>query len=402
VGLRNRHAGGNAACDRDHVPAPNVLVVEDDTALSELVGGLLSQAGYNPITIADHAHIGAAVARWRPHCVILDGEVRSTGASRSWDDAAAIRRAHPSLPVVMFTADSAALAEADANMSTRSRAASFAGIVGKPFVVEEFLATVQSAVDGAWSNDSLAPMAADGASAEAIIVFPDVGHIAVDWPDTDLIGMVVHELRAPLTVIRGQVQLARRHAGGNIAKERLALDTAIAQTDRMAAMLTELLDHARLSSNGLSLTVIAFDLADAVADAIARHDYETTPRISFERHPGNVRVRGDVGRIAQILDNLLNNAVKYSEPGDPIEVSLLVEGDLARVRIADHGVGVPVGERGMLFTPFYRTTRTRDVPGTGLGLHISRRLAERHGGELTLDDTSGPGSAFVLTLPVAT
>src|SRR5687768_17633154 len=89
--------------------AQNVLVVEDDTALSELVGGLLTQAGYNPVTIADHALIGAAVDRWRPRCVILDGEIRSTGASRTWDDAAEIRRAHPNLPVVMFTADGAAL-----------------------------------------------------------------------------------------------------------------------------------------------------------------------------------------------------------------------------------------------------------------------------------------------------
>jgi signal transduction histidine kinase len=383
------------------VTAPNVLLVEDDTALSELVGALLAQAGYNPVTIADHAQIGAAVARWRPHCVILDGEVRSTGASRSWDDAAAIRRAHPSLPVVMFTADSAALAEADANTSTRSRAASFAGIVGKPFVVEEFLATVRSAVDGAWSNDSSAPTAGDIASADVLTVFPDVSNLATDWPDLDLIGMVVHELRAPLTVIRGQAQLARRHIGRDAAKERLAMDTAIAQTDRMAAMLTELLDHARLSSNSLSLKVIVFDLAGAVAEAIARHDYEATPRISFDRHPGNVRVRGDAGRVAQILDNLLNNAVKYSAAGDPIEVSLRVERDLARVRIADHGVGVPVGERGMLFTPFYRTTRTRDIPGTGLGLHISKRLAERHGGALTLDESAEPGSVFSLTLPLA-
>ena len=72
------------------------------------------------------------------------------------------------------------------------------------------------------------------------------------------------------------------------------------------------------------------------------------------------------------------------------------------MRIADHGVGVPEGERGMLFTPFYRTTRTRDVPGTGLGLHISKRLAERHGGGLSLEDSSGAGSVFVLTLPIAT
>ena len=370
--------------------AQNVLVVEDDTALSDLVGGLLTQAGYNPVTIADHAQIGAALDKWQPRCVILDGEIRSTGASRTWEDAAAIRRAHPTLPVLMFTADGAALAEANAGTSRRSRAASFAGIVSKPFVIEEFLATVKSAVEG------------NIATADAITVFPDVGQLAADWPDMDLIGMVVHELRAPLTVIRGQAQLARRQIGRDAAKERTAIDTAIEQTDRMAAMLTELLDHARLSSNGLSLRVIAFDLVGAVVEAIARHDYEATPRISLQRPPGNVRVRGDAGRVAQILDNLLNNAVKYSGPGDPIEVSIAVERDQARVRIADHGVGVPEGERDMLFTPFYRTTRTRHVPGTGLGLHISRRLAERHGGGIRLEDSSNAGSVFVLTLPVAT
>jgi signal transduction histidine kinase len=387
-------AGGN-------VDAQNVLVVEDDAALSLLVSSLLTEAGYNPVSIADHAQIGAAVAQWQPRCVILDGEITSTGATRTWDDAAAIRRAHPTLPVVMFTADGAALAEAGAGTSRRSRAASFAGIVSKPFVVEEFLATVKSAVDGSASAQTADAAALDSAAAEAITVFPDVGQLAEDWPDTDLIGMVVHELRAPLTVIRGQAQLARRNIGRDTAKERAAIDTAIEQADRMAVMITELLDHARLSSSGLSLRVAAFDLAGAVVEAIARHEYEAAPRISLQRPPGSVRVRGDAGRVAQILDNLLNNAVKYSGPGDPIEVSLTVEGDQARVRIADHGVGVPVGERNMLFTPFYRTSRTRDMPGTGLGLHISKRLAERHGGGLALEDSSGVGSVFTLTLPLA-
>ena len=390
--LQSRGDGraGSACLPEVSVSAQNVLLVEDDPALSEFVGGLLTQAGYNPVTIADHALIGAAVDRWQPRCVILDGEIRSTGASRTWDDAAAIRRAHPTLPVVMFTADGAALAEADANTSRRSRAASFAGIVSKPFVIEEFLATVKSAVEGI------------AAAADAITVFPDVGQLAADWPDMDLVGMVVHELRAPLTVIRGQAQLARRQIGRDAVKERVAIDTAIAQADRMSAMLTELLDHARLSSNALTLKVIAFDLAGAVVEAIARHDYEATPRIRLRRPTGNVPVRGDSGRVAQILDNLLSNSVKYSGPGEPIEVSLAVEGDQALVRIADHGLGVPEGERGMLFTPFFRSTRTRHVPGTGLGLHISRRLAERHGGGLRLVDSSSAGSVFALTLPVAT
>lgn len=379
----------------------NVLVVEDDAALSELVGGLLTHAGYHPVTIADHALIGAAVGRWQPRCVILDGEVRSTGESRTWEDAAAIRRAYPALPVLMFTADGAALAEAEAGTSGRSRAASFAGIVSKPFVVEEFLAIVKNAVQGS-VEATASPSQRDSATTEAIHVFPDVGQLSANWPDTDLLEMIVHELRAPLTVIRGQAQLARRHIGRDPAREREAIDTAIVQADRMAEMISDLLDHARLASNGLSLKVVAFDLVDAVVEAIARHEYEATSRISLQRPPGNVLVRGDPGRIAQILDNLLNNAIKYSGAQDPIEVSLTVDGHEAQVRIADQGVGVPPDERGLLFTPFYRTTRTRDVPGTGLGLHISKRLAERHGGGLWLEASSDAGSVFALGLPVVT
>jgi signal transduction histidine kinase len=380
----------------------NVLVVEDDVSISALVGDLLSEAGYHPVTVADHAMIGAAVVRWSPRCVILDGEIRATGQSRTWEDAAAIRRAHPTLPVVMFTADGASLAEAQAGQSRRSRAAGFAGIVSKPFVIDEFLATVKSAVDGTSAALATASPAelADAAS-EAITVFPDLGGLAAEGPDADFLGVVVHELRAPLTVIRGQVQFARRHIGRDPAKERVAIDTAIVQMDRMAQLITELLDHSRLASNGLSLAVVPFDLVSAVEDAIARNEYEVTPRISLKRPLDGVRVRGDVERIAQILDNLLSNALRYSAAVAPVEVSVFVEGNDAQVIVADHGVGVPPDERDLLFTPFYRTSRTRDVPGTGLGLHISRRLAERHGGDLRLEASSDAGSVFVLALPIA-
>jgi len=380
----------------------NVLVVEDDPALSKLVGGLLDEAGYRPVTIADHALIGAAVARWRPRCVILDGEVLATGQARSWDDAVAIRRAHPDLPVLMFTADRAALAEARARTSERSRAAGFTGTVGKPFVVEEFLATVKSAVERPVPGQRDVTSRAEDATAEAISVFPDIGRqLVADWPATDLFGTVVHELRQPLAVMRGQAQLARRHIGQDPARERGAIDRAIAQMDRMARLIAELSSQSRLSSNALSLRVVAFDLAGALAGAVARHEYGETARISFQRPHAAVGVRGDPERIAQILDNLLDNALKYSSADSPIELSLAIAGTEANVRVTDHGVGVPDDERARLFTPFYRTSRTSGVPGTGLGLHISQQLAKRHGGRLWLEASSDAGSVFVFALPLA-
>jgi len=370
------------------VDSRNVLVVEDDIDLSALVAGLLTRAGYQPITIADHAEIARAVEKWKPSCVILDGEVRSTGESRTWVDAAAIRREHPTLPVVMFTADAAALAEMRAGRSDRSQAASFAGSVSKPFVVEEFLATIRAAI-------------AAPASALAISVFPDVGSLVADWPATDLFGTIVHELRAPLTVIRGQVQVARKHVDGDVDRARLAMDSAMGQVDRMDRLITELLDHARLTSNGLSLAIVEFDLAERVAEALAAHDFGIAPRIAFERPVAPVRVHGDADRIAQILDNLISNAQKYSLAETQIWVSVRTIGNEAQVRVRDQGVGVPEAERALLFTPFFRTTVTRSTRGTVLGLHISKRLAERHGGRLWLEESSTAGSTFAFALPLA-
>jgi signal transduction histidine kinase len=377
----------------------NVLVVEDDAALSTLVGGLLDDAGYTPVTIADHSLIGAAVERWQPRLVILDGEIRDTGQGRSWEDAVAIRRAHPDLPVLMFSANNDDLAEARAGTSERSRAASFAGIVGKPFVVEEFLATVKSVVERPVETQDTGTTTPS--EDEGIKVFPDIGqHLDGDWAASDLFATVVHELRAPLTVMRGQTQLARRHIGQNPARERDAIDRALDQMDRMARLISELLNQSRLSSNALTLNVVAFDLTGAVTAAMARHEYGEIARISFERQPVPVAVRGDPKRIAEILDNLLDNAIKYSAENAPIEISLTVGHAEAHVRVSDHGVGIPPAERSMLFTPFYRTTRTSDIHGTGLGLHISQQLAKRHGGRLWLETSSDAGSVFVLTLPL--
>jgi signal transduction histidine kinase len=383
------------------VDSRSVLLVEDDPALTTLVADVLSGAGYHPVTIANHSEIEAAVDRWQPRCVILDGEVPATGESRTWDDAAAIRRAHPSLPVVIFTADGASLAEARAATSPRSRAAGFVGIISKPFVVDEFLATVRSAVERPVPAMASVVPQEPHATTLPIGVFPDVGRLAPDWPQTDLLRTVVHELRTPLTVIRGQMQLARRRIGRDPERERVALDLALAQVDRMALLIGDLLDHASLSSNSLSLTVVPVDLVTAVAVAVSIHDYAPTPRITFAHPYNSVRVLGDPARIAQILDNLIGNALKYSAENAPVAISVARTETAVELRVVDRGLGVPAAEADKIFDPFYRTSLTRHIRGTGLGLYISRRLAERHGGSLRLEATSSAGSTFVLTLPAS-
>lgn len=376
----------------DQVAKPYVLLVEDDVLVSKLMATLVEEAGYHSVTIAEHDQIGDAIDRFDPKCVILDGEVGRTGRSRSWDDAAAIRHDHPALPVLMFTADAEALAEERAGTSPRSREAGFVGVVAKPFIVEEFLATLHSAVSGSLSAD-----------ADVVAIFPDPsGQSAAEWARTDFFSTAIHELKTPLTVISGQLQRARKLTTTDPERGRAAMDIAQQQIERMNRLIAGLQDYLRLKSNALSLEVVTLDLHDVVTAAIVRHDHEETTRFRFDGPDVAVNVRGDPGRIAQILDNLLLNALKYSRPGALIHVTVTTTGGGALVRVEDHGVGVPADERDRLFAPYFRTSRTRDIPGSGLGLHISRRLAQQHGGRLWLDSSGDTGSTFALGLPLAT
>jgi signal transduction histidine kinase len=367
-----------------------VLLVEDDLVMSELMAKLLDEAGYRSLTIADHDQIGAAIERFNPSCVILDGQLGPTGHTRSWTDAAAIRRAHPGLPVLMFSADSDALAEERTGTSRRSREAGFMGVVPKPFMIEEFLATLQRVID------------APSANTDTRAIFPDATEAsAAERAKTDLFSAVIHELKTPLAAISGQMQLARKVMAKSPARGRAAMDVALQQIERMTQLIASLQNDLRVEANVLSLDIVTFDLCDAVTDAIRRHEHEETARFRLDRPEGGVRVRGDPDRIAQILDNLLNNAVKYSPASAPIDVAVTTLTGEAQVRVEDYGIGVAAEERDRMFTAYYRTSRTRAIPGLGLGLHISRRLAEQHGGRLWLDDSTDAGSVFALALPLA-
>jgi signal transduction histidine kinase len=377
---------------------PCVLLVEDEPLLKKLVGGLLEEAGYEHVTIANHDQIAGAIERYHPQCVILDSEPPAKGRGRSWADAAAIRRSHPELPVLMFTADPDSMAEARAKTSRRSQAADYSGVIDKPFLILEFLATLKHAVDTPLPPTSVS---GKGLATEAITVFPDLtGAASEAWGPADFFSMALHELRTPLTSVIGQAQLARRFLEKDPARAVEALDRTLDQATRMNRLMTELLEETRVAMGALSLEVVTFDLGIAVATTIIEHEHEDIPRIIFaplER----VRVRGDPDRIAQILGNLLDNAFKFSARHSPIDVSLSVVGREAIVRVKDYGVGVPADESDRLFTPFFRTSRTQVLPGTGLGLHISKRLAEQHGGRLWLESSTDTGSVFALALPLA-
>lgn len=220
--------------------------------------------------------------------------------------------------------------------------------------------------------------------------------------EADLVSTVGHELLQPLTVIRGLLQLGLRSVGTDPERARASMQVAIEHVDRMAQLIRDLLDLAAPASGRLAMTLGPFDLATVISRSIASREPDDAARITFDRSHGLLQVRGDSTRTAQIIDNLLSNALKYGGHAGPIHIRLTLAGDRAEVRVSDSGTGITLAEQGQLFTPFFRAASARGTAGTGLGLHISRRLAERQGGRLWLETSSPDGSIFVLAVPLTT
>jgi signal transduction histidine kinase len=203
--------------------------------------------------------------------------------------------------------------------------------------------------------------------------------------------MVAHEVRNPIGVIRGAVELVRaRAAAGLEPRDRQALADVVGEVERLRRLTDDFLDLAREPV----LSFAPVDLAAIAADA-ARGLGRSHPAVTVEVEVPAVRVQADAVRVGQILANLLENAARAGALAVRIE-GAAADG-CARLRVRDDGPGVDAALRARLFDPFV-SGRAR---GAGLGLAIARRIAERHGGALELADPGPPGAAFALTLPLA-
>lgn len=238
-----------------------------------------------------------------------------------------------------------------------------------------------------------------GRLAGAVLVLDDITAISeLERGRRELFAMANHDLRTPLAGIIAAVQLARRHVRD---PERLNVDLERIEreSDRMLRLTRDLLDVARFESGQIPIAPSDADMAEHVRAAIARQDEHA--RIDLELPPDAVRMRFDADRIDQIIDNLLANALRHTAPDTHVLVTVTVEGGEVLVRVRDRGRGIAADERARLFTAFYQTPRGRSYGGSGLGLHISRRIAQAHGGRLFLEDSGPTGSTFTLALPAS-
>lgn len=219
----------------------------------------------------------------------------------------------------------------------------------------------------------------------------------------DFVAMVSHELRTPLTSVRGSLELLASGRFGELSgqAERL-VGIAVTSTDRLVRLADDVLDLSRLRSGRLRLRVGEVDLAEVVDHALhAVADAAGRAGVPVASGCGAVAVRGDADRLVQVVTNLLANAVKASPPGAPVEVGCERGGLTARLRVVDHGPGVPPDQVERIFEPFAQVESGTGRAGAGLGLAITRGIVEAHGGEVGVAPTPGGGSTFAVSLPVA-
>ena len=249
-------------------------------------------------------------------------------------------------------------------------------------------------------------------SGDAILAVRDITeHRSLERAKTAFVSDVSHELRTPLTTIQSAVDLIERARERLDPLEHRALELADQELKRIRGMVEELLTLAQMDSRQYSLEVSPTDLDEVVRNALDSIEAKAK-RFGIEIHYDAAEdARGasdeahrcvcDAQKIYQVLLNLLDNAIKYSDPGSRVEVGVLEDADSVTVRVSDTGVGIPEEDLPNLFDRFYRVNkdRSRSTGGTGLGLAISKQILELHGGELFVKSEAGVGSTFEVRIP---
>ena len=246
---------------------------------------------------------------------------------------------------------------------------------------------------------------AEGDIRGAVMTFADITPIMeLQEQREDLLRAVSHDLRSPLAGVYGQAQLLERRLAHGAPAEKLreSVTWIPRGAQRMNTLIGDLVDSARSEHGELRLACRPIDLEGALREYLReRSATMDTDRIRVESAESVPPVLADRDRLERILDNLLSNALKYSDPGTPITVSIRQEGPEVVTSVADRGRGIAPEELAHLFERYFRGTIAGRREGLGLGLYITRLLVEAHGGRIWAQSELGVGSTFSFTLPVA-
>jgi two-component system sensor histidine kinase SenX3 len=248
------------------------------------------------------------------------------------------------------------------------------------------------------------PLPQDGSPEGAVAFVRDVTEARrIESMRRDFVANVSHELRTPIGAL---AVLAETIAAGTDAEvtARLA-ERMVSESERLARIVEDLLDLSIVEAQehaGREPSPVTALVGDAV-DQVRLAAEDAGISIDASSVPANLRVDCDRRQVVSAIYNLLDNAVKYSESGQPVEVTAELRGGRCAIAVRDHGIGIPSRDLERVFERFYRVdrARSRQTGGTGLGLAIVRHVAQNHGGEVTVESHEGEGTTFTLLLPAA-
>ncbi|HUP73480.1 MAG TPA: ATP-binding protein [Acidimicrobiales bacterium] len=252
-------------------------------------------------------------------------------------------------------------------------------------------------------NDARGPWA-------AVCTFSDVtDQREVDRMKSEFISVVSHEIRTPLTAIKGALGLVASGAAGSLSEDAQKLvDLAATNTDRLARLVSDMLDLERIESGRITLVRADIDLSEILRQAITiMTPIAERDGVEIVADETQVRVTVDSDRIIQTVTNLLSNAVKFSPSGSSVIVhvdeQLTVGQQNVTIRVIDRGRGVPPDQLDDIFLRFHQVdaSDSRDRGGTGLGLAICKDIVEEHDGDIWMEATPGGGATCVFTLPLS-
>jgi len=254
---------------------------------------------------------------------------------------------------------------------------------------------------------SAVPLGENSAQMEgAVVLFHDVTQLRqIEEMRRDFVANVSHELRTPLSIFRGYLETLLDDPQQPPGELLRILEIMERHSDRLNALVEDVLSLARLESPGMELNLAEVNLAELL-HAIMRDWEKQFAAKQLKSHlnfPGDLpHLQADESRLQEVIYNLLDNAVKYSQPGGTVSLRAEVVADRVRISVADQGVGIREADLPRIFERFYRAdkARSRELGGTGLGLSIVKHIVQLHGGAVEAESEPGKGTTISVLLPI--
>lgn len=380
---------------------PYVLIVDDDVALLQALPRTLALRIENIQVDTSNTALEALKLIQRHDYDAIVSDIKMPGMD-GLSLLAKIQELRPEIPTLLITG------HGEHDLAIQALRGGAYDFIQKPIDRDYFIAALQRAIQTCQLRRQVVvqqhALEQHAKSLESLIEVRTRELVKANAAKDEFLSIASHELKTPLSSIKAMTQLLRRQHERIDSADCLKLINMERSIRRMEVLINDLLNTSLIETGMFSLHCAPHDLVSLCQHL--RDEYVLGMNITLDLDVPDepVEVEIDVNRIGQVILNLLSNAQKYSPKGSPITMTLQKVGNEGHLSVGDRGVGIPSEMLPHIFERFFRVpdvqVQTGSSVGLGLGLYISRKIVERHGGRITVQSTPGEGSTFLITLPL--